>query len=112
MRYVVVSAHVPLPGEPLVISAGERLRWERRPTEWAGWLFCESAPGVRGWAPEAWLTIDGEEAVMVRDYDARELAVGEGDFVDGELVESGWVLARDAAGGRGWVPLACLEKQS
>jgi hypothetical protein len=112
VSYLVVKRHDAEPGEALVVGDGERLSWERRPTEWDGWLYCESRAGVRGWVPEQWLRLEGDQAVMVRDYDASELTVSEGDVVEGELVESGWLLARDAGGRRGWVPLVCLGSRT
>ena len=109
MSYTVVEAHAPEPGEALVASKGERLRWERKPTQWDGWLYCETAAGVRGWVPERWMKLAAEDGEMLHDYDATELTVSVGDTLEGELLESGWLLARDASGKRGWVPMECVE---
>lgn len=109
MSYAVTTARAPEPSEALAVSKGERMTWERRPTEWEGWLFCRAASGVEGWVPEAWLHLEGMHAEIDRDYDATELNVSVGDVVEGELVESGWLLAHDASGRAGWVPLACLR---
>ncbi len=109
MKYQVVKAHAPDPGDVLVVAKGSWLRWERRPTSWQGWLYCENASGVRGWVPESWLTLESGEAKIERDYDANELEVSVGVVLDEHLSESGWLLARDESGRHGWVPLECVR---
>ena len=113
MSYRVVKAHAPEPGpesdEVLAVAEGTRLRWQRKPTKWSGWLYCEDIAGVHGWVPEAWLKLEGTEAMIDWDYDATELCVDVGAVLEAELIESGWLLASDGGGRRGWVPLGCLQ---
>ena len=59
--------------------------------------------------PEAWVTIEGDECVMLRDYDATELTVAEGDLLRCELVEAEWALCLTEDDVRGWVPLEHVE---
>ncbi len=109
LRLTVAVAHAPDPGQPLIVRGGDRLRWERRPTQWEGWLWCEAPNGHDGWVPETYVELDGDECVLQRDYDARELAVPVGETVTVLEAVSGWAFVRTAAGAHGWVPLRCLR---
>lgn len=125
-------------GKPLAARRGERLAFERRPTEYAGWIWCrrleddgtprrgsvgDDASGPiadgpiadgptadAGWVPEAWVRIEGQTCVLLRDYDSTELRVEAGEDVTVQLVESGWAWVGGSCGRMGWVPLECLEK--
>lgn len=109
-QYRVIKPHEPESDDPLIVAAGERLRFERRPTKWKGWLWCTVANGPSGWVPESRVIIDSDFCVMVRDYDAKELAVKPGQTLTGILVDSGWLLAAAPGGVRGWVPLDCVQQ--
>ncbi len=109
-RFRAIADHDPAYPEPLMLRAGQRVRFERRETEWEGWLWCTSASGKTGWVPEAWLTLGDPSAVLQRDYCARELTVRRGTVVTGSLIESGWLWATTDAGVSGWVPLRVLEQ--
>ena len=110
MRYRAVKSHRPEEGEPLEVSRGDRLEFERRPTGWEGWLWCTNADGDAGWVPEAWVRIEGETCVSTKDYSSSELAVDAGTEVLVGLMESGWAWACTSKGQVGWVPFECLEK--
>jgi hypothetical protein len=110
MRYIVVKAHEPGSQAVLTLSRGERLRFERRPTEWRGWLWCTTESGETGWVPEAWVKIEGDTCIVLRDYCSAELPVEVGHEVIGDLIESGWVWVLKGTGATGWVPLECLER--
>jgi hypothetical protein len=92
-----------------MVSRGERLRCERRETQWEGWLWCAAPDGRAGWVPEPWVELAGEAGVMTRDYDAAELTVAPGDVLEGVLTASSWLLAVTTSGQQGWVPLECVE---
>ena len=110
VRYRALEPHTPDPGVALAVGQGERLRFERRPTEWEGWLWCTAEGDRTGWVPESWVAIDGDMCRMRRAYDATELSVAAGDELTGELSESGWVYARNDRGDAGWVPLRGLQR--
>ena len=111
-RFRAVADHDPADPEPLMLRAGQRVRFERRESEWDGWLWCTSESGETGWVPEAWLTLRGPFAVAQRDYCARELTVRRGTVVSGSLIECGWLWATTDAGVSGWVPLRVLEQSA
>jgi hypothetical protein len=94
--------------DPIRGAAGDRLALGRRDDEFPGWVWATTADGREGWVPEAWLRVEGESGVLLRDYTAAELPLEPGDVVSGELVESGWLWATDATGQEGWVPLDYL----
>jgi len=95
--------------EPIFGVAGERLSWERRPTDHPGWVWCTNQAGRSGWVPEGWLELHEGQCELRRDYDGTELTVKAGQMVWVELEESGWALVTRHGGGRGWVPLKHLE---
>jgi hypothetical protein len=106
----VIADHAAEPGRALSVKAGEVLKFERRPTEWKGWIWCTGRDGLGGWVPERWVSIEGDTCLMLRDYTSLELTVREGDIVSVKETESGWVVAVTSGGETGWVPLRCLEK--
>jgi Variant SH3 domain len=90
---------------PIRFGVGEVLRWESRPTEWEGWLWCTDAKGMNGWVPERYVEkIDSDRCRTLRDYDATELTVRVGDELDVHFAESGWAWCETADGRKGWVP--------
>jgi hypothetical protein len=105
---VIKSYQTPFP-DPLEAKAGARLRFERKETEWEGWLWCTDASGKSAWVPENWLTLEEGSCVLQRDYAARELSVAAGELLTAELVESDWIFGSRANGERGWVPLNHLS---
>ncbi|MFZ1948321.1 MAG: methyltransferase domain-containing protein [bacterium] len=109
MRYRAKKQHTPDCGMPVVAAEGQRLVFERRPTEYRGWIWCRSESGGAGWIPEAWVRIEGEQCTLLRDYNAAELPLAVGEEVTGALRESGWAWVRNARGDCGWVPDDCLE---
>jgi hypothetical protein len=108
-QYRVVKPHAPESDEPLIVAAGERMRFERRTTQWAGWLWCTVPDGPSGWVPESWIEIEGDFCVMARDYDGTELTVAPDQILTGILIESEWLMADGPDGVRGWVPLGNVE---
>ena len=105
----VVKAHQTAYAAPLAFRQGERLRFERRETEWPGWIWCTDSAGQSNWVPEDWVQIEGNSCVLQRDYVATELPVEEGEVVTVDLFESGWGWATRENGAQGWVPLENLS---
>jgi hypothetical protein len=108
MRYRVIQPHKSDATDPLIVSKGDLLYYERRQTKWDGWLWCWVLDGKSGWVPESWMEIEGDIGRMIREYNATELTVNRGDYLRPILTESGWLLAVSAAGVTGWVPLECV----
>jgi hypothetical protein len=106
----VVKEHQGISLSPLSGQKGERLGWERRESEWPGWLWCTHSSGRCGWVPESWLELADETAVLLRDYSATELSVAPGQVLFASLFESGWAWATNEDGEEGWVPLDNLER--
>jgi len=109
MRYRVIKPHKASYSETLTARAGDMLAFERRPTEWPGWIWCISPDGKTGWVPESWVVIEGGTCRLLRDYSTAELSADIGETVEGDLIESGWVWVRNQDGEHGWVPLECLK---
>ena len=101
--------------EPFTARRGERLAWERRPSPWPGWIWARPERGAagktrEGWVPEAWVRMEGETCVLLRDYHGRELTVEAGETVMADFEESGWIWGSTGRGEAGWVPLDHLER--
>ena len=107
--YRAVRTHEPDSLEPLVLSTGDLLHFERKQTEWDGWLWCSKPSGQSCWVPESWVKVKGDTCVLERDYSALELAIQPSELLEGILTESGWLLAISSSGITGWVPLECVE---
>ena len=105
---VIEPYESPLP-EPLEAKAGTRFRYERRESEWEGWLWCTDSSGRAGWVPETWLALEGKYCILKRDYVARELSVAAGELITADFVESDWIFGSTASGEQGWVPLSHLS---
>ncbi len=108
---VVADAYESPYPRSIAFARGERLAFERRPSEWEGWIWGTAPDGREAWVPEAWVSIEGGHCTLQRDYDAVELSVEAGDEVVAERFESGFAWVEDARGRRGWVPLRCLKRK-
>ena len=111
-RYRVIEPYETPFSDPLEVSAGTRLRFERRESEWKGWLWCSDPSGQTGWVPETWLTLDKGSCTLKRHYAAKELSVAAGELITADFVESEWVFGSRSSGEQGWVPLNHLAPVS
>jgi hypothetical protein len=109
MKYVVKKSHKTVDFDPLIAHKGEVFSFERKPTEWPGWIWCTGAVGKSAWVPESWVIIQGDRCRFIREYNAFELAVNQGEELFGKIEESGWVWVRNQKGDEGWVPRECLD---
>jgi len=96
---------------PLIAKMGEIIEGEEKETEWEGWLWCRNNSGVHGWVPKIYLepTPESGQYKFLKDYNARELTVDEGQEVIVLDEESGWGWVRTPLGDEGWIPLANLQ---
>ncbi len=68
------------------------------------WIWCVNQAGKEGWVPEPYLEVDGSSGTGNRDYDAVELDIEEGEYLDVLDEVNGWCWCRDTKGKTGWVP--------
>lgn len=109
IRYRAVRDYETEYQAPMRLEAGARLRIEERASEWPGWAWCVTDAGVGRWFPAAWLRVEGEDAVLLRDYEPVELPVRAGETLTAAFEESGWIWATGESGATGWVPLDHLR---
>jgi uncharacterized protein YgiM (DUF1202 family) len=105
----VVAAYDSPYTQPLVIRAGEELAVEERPSEWGGWLWCTTRGGESRWVPASYVQRRDDGGLLLRDYEATELAVRAGEEVSLGQEESGWFWCTNRAGQSGWVPKERLD---
>jgi hypothetical protein len=109
MRYRVIKPHRSSYSEILKVRVGDILAFERRPSEWPGWIWCTAPDSKSGWVPESWVVIDGDKCRLLRKYSTAELTVEDGDIVEGDLIESGWAWVKNQLGESGWVPMKFMK---
>jgi len=95
----------------LMAKKGEIIEGEEKETEWEGWLWCRNNSGVHGWVPKTYLesTSESGQYQFLKDYNARELTVDEGQEVIVLDEESGWGWVRTPLGDEGWIPMENLQ---
>ncbi|MDD5087280.1 MAG: SH3 domain-containing protein [bacterium] len=108
-RIRVVESYTASCSDPLCASKGEALALGKHDDEFPGWIWCTDPRGKSSWTPESYLEIHGDHAILLRDYDARELTVNEGDILSVECEESGWLLCTTDSGEHGWIPKRAIE---
>jgi hypothetical protein len=99
--YKVIKYHTPASHKPLVLACGEKLQFERRQTQWKGWLWCEKQNCEKGWVPESWAQLKDNHCTMKRVYNATELKVDPGETLQPLLIEAEWLLAVASDGKQG-----------
>lgn len=110
MRNVIKSYDVVYPNA-IRVPKGMTLAMLREETNpaWDGWLWCRSSDGQEGWISKDYMSVNGSSATMIRDYDAKEVAVQESDIVEVLKVERGWSWIKKFDGSEGWIPSENLE---
>jgi SH3-like domain-containing protein len=108
MRVTVVRSYVVQYPDPISVRAGQAVEACHRDEEYPGWRWCRGVDGKEGWVPEQLLVLEGQQARLLRDYSAVELAAQPGDEL--EVIEemAGWTRATDSNGRVGWLPTRCL----
>ena len=96
--------------DPIVLSVGDEVTVEDRKSEWSGWVWCTTAKGKSGWVPEKYIQRNDSSGIALRDYDAAELSVAEGEELKIIDEESGWLRCQHEDGRLGWVPMEHVER--
>jgi SH3-like domain-containing protein len=107
-RQRVVKDYIAQYPNPIRAHVGESVSVVRRDADYPEWVWCRGPEGREGWVPLVLLQMTGDAAVLVQDYDARELSVkaGEGVTVHEEI--GGWSRVSSADGQTGWIAARCL----
>lgn len=73
------------------------------------WIWCISDLGKEGWVPDSFIQVDGDKGIALREYNAIELTVAEGDKLRIYEETHGWYWVRTLEGVWGWVPVENVE---
>ena len=98
---------------PIRVRSGElvtvREEYQGEPG-WRNWIWCiHSVTGKEGWVPKQYLEINGTQAKVLVDFNARELTVRRGDRIRKIASINGWVwVERNRE--YGWIPEDCLAE--
>lgn len=95
--------------DPITVSAGEQVHVGRDDGEFPGWKWCTASDGRGGWVPVELLSQEGNNATVLEDYSAQELAIKCGEEVIVEVARHQWLLVRNARQERGWIPASHIE---
>jgi len=100
--------------DPIDVPAGASVRVERPDEENPSWWWCVADDGRAGWVPGTILDpapTPGASARVQRSYSARELSVTQGEPLVVLEEFADWLLVRNTAGTRGWVPASHIERR-
>ncbi len=106
----VVKSYTRLYDDPIQVKKGEVVRVTKRDL-WQDrylWLWCIAESAKEGWTPDSFIELNGEQGVMLRDYNAIELTVALGDNLTIIEEVNGWYWARKVTNEYGWVPTDCV----
>lgn len=109
-KATVIKNHISGFPEPLAAKAGEVMTIGDRESEFSGWVWCSDSTGKSGWVPQNYIEMLGPSARLIRDYDATELTVSEGDELILLEEESGWVWCRTVDDRYGWIPATAIRE--
>ena len=97
---------------PLNLKVGDRIQLFDKPgpEKWRDWKWCKDSTGNEGWISETYFKRSApREAIIIRDYTAKEIAVSAGDDVELVFTDCGWSWCRKTDGNEGWLPTEILE---
>ena len=105
IRCRVIEKHQASDQDPLIITSGEILSYEKKATKWSGWVWCINKHGKTGWVPENYLKIQEATCELLQDYNAIELTANIGEELNVKKEESGWFWVINDQGKEGWIPV-------
>ena len=107
---VIEAYQAPYP-DPIQARAGDEVTidWNKG-TDIPGWVWCTNQAGKSGWAPTAYIDLQGSAGKMRCDYSAIELTIRVGEILTVHKAESSFYWVTNPAGQLGWVPMANVER--
>ena len=111
-RFIANADYEVIDRNPLSLVQGQVVRIGPPDPQWSGWVWVTADDGRGSHVPEDICQPGGEGvAVILRDFQARDLSVSNGD----ELVSldeiNGWHWCRRQDGTEGWLPAYLLRPQ-
>ena len=100
--YIAAFAHPPR------VAVDTIVRIEKHDPNHPGWFSGSTPGGTVGYFPTAWFELNevGQEAIALRDYNARELTVQHGTPVGLIETVSNWARCMKKNGEIGWLPVS------
>lgn len=103
---IVTTAYQSEAPEPLIAKKGEKLQLlapAPPSSDFYGWWQCANSEGKKSYVSNTFITIEGSVGTLLRDYDATELTIAEGEKVQVLEEHNGWYWVQ--WGERlGWIP--------
>jgi len=101
----------PYPGPILferkeIVEVGDSYKGD---PDWVDWVWCIGKNNNLAWVPKQYIHFRRGQWVLKRDYNAMELSIDIGDYVDIYEIVNGFGMAEKPDGKRGWVPMKHLR---
>jgi hypothetical protein len=94
---------------PLVLAPHDQVKVGPKDATWVGWVWVTAGDGRSSFVPEDHLAIHGEQATVIKAFNARDLSVKKHEPVTALREVDGWLWCRNAAGAEGWLPTFVLK---
>lgn len=109
MKAIVIRPYERPYAKPIAVVAGDFVTPDfAKTTPIMGWIWCVARDGRSGWTPRSCLEQSGNTWRILRDFNAIELTVAIGEFLDIQFEESNFYWAVRENGEAGWVPVECV----
>jgi hypothetical protein len=109
-QFIANSDYEVIDRNPLSLIQGQVIRLGAPDPEWSGWIWVTADDGRGSHVPEDICQSAGEGvAVILRDFQARDLSVQSGDEVASLSEINGWHWCRREDGTEGWLPAYLLR---
>lgn len=108
-RYRVVVEHRASFDYAMVAAEGDEVSVGREDPEMPGWYWCEDAEGIEMWVPSTHITVEGNRAKFMLDYNSVELDATVGETVQCLGESLGWMECLNRQWRYGWIPRSKLE---
>lgn len=112
MKAIVIKDYETNYPESLSFTRGVKINCGKKfndDPDWKDWIWCTSERGVAAWVPEQIIQKNGDTAIIIEDYDAKELNITKGEKLTIIKKLNGFAFVENEYGLQGWVPLKNLK---
>ena len=112
-EYIVIKSRHPDSQSFIVVTKGEPVMCREESDEngqWAGWIYCIGSK-CEGWIPKQIIKSEGENGIILEDYDSTEFELEIDEIITSEKLLNGWIWGtkKNQSLVKGWAPLNHVE---
>lgn len=113
-KYRVIKSRKADSENPIILYKGDKVICREESSEdgdWAGWIYCKNKNN-EGWVPKQILSKNDDIAILLEDYNARELDIEVDEIIISSKILNGWIwgFKQSDSDIEGWVPLNHVEE--